>query len=205
MHAAANLVNSAAHSAPLQPVLPPSALRELTTGLARGDDAAWTQFHREHGPGIFRYLLAQTRGDHDLATEALQQTYLRVARYARPCDAAAMFASWLRTVARSALNDLRRRRRSFWELLRRRKETIPDDDPADAHNDATLSAALETALTQLTAADRALLEEKYLAGVDVRTLAMRLELSPKAVESRLTRARAELRRLIIAALPAHER
>ena len=177
-----------------------------TAGLARGDDTAWAQFHREHGPGIFRYLLAQTHGDHALATEALQQTYLRVARYARPCDVAAMFASWLRTVARSALNDLRRRRRSFWELLRRRAENTNDEtDAVDAHNDGALSTALETALAQLPTADRTLLEEKYFSGVEVRTLAARLNLTPKAVESRLTRARAELRRLVLAALSTHER
>lgn len=205
MHAAASLVNPVPHPAPIEPAVTPSALRELTSGLARGDDAAWTQFHREHGPGIFRHLLAQTHGDYDLAGEALQQTYLRVARYVRPCDAAPMFASWLRTVARSALNDLRRRRRTFWQLLRRRADDASSAaDPADADNDSALSEALETALARLTVADRTLLEAKYFTGLDVRTLATQLELSPKAVESRLTRARAELRRRILGALTTHE-
>ena len=52
-------------------------LRELTAALARGDDAAWAEFHRDYGPEIFRYVLGGTRGDYDLAAEALQQTYLR--------------------------------------------------------------------------------------------------------------------------------
>src|ERR1019366_3823114 len=97
----------------------PSPLRELTVGLARGDDAAWAEFHRDFGPGLFRYLLGATRGDYDLAGEALQQTYLRIARYARPCDSAPMFGGWLRVVAGSVLNDCRRHRRSFWNLLHR--------------------------------------------------------------------------------------
>src|SRR5215213_9994079 len=76
-----------------------SSLPELTRGLARGDDAAWATFHRDYGPELFRYLLGGTRGNYELAAEALQQTYLRIARYARPCDSAPQFESWLRRLA----------------------------------------------------------------------------------------------------------
>ncbi|MEO6246428.1 MAG: sigma-70 family RNA polymerase sigma factor [Opitutaceae bacterium] len=180
----------------------PSPLRDLTSGLARGDDEAWTEFHRDYGPGIFRQHLAATRGDHDLASEALQQTYLRIARHARPCDSAPMFTAWLRTVARSALHDCWRRRRTFWQLLR--NPLAAPEDASDENDDATLSEALESALNRLDAADRALLEQKYFSGLDVRSLAARLEITPKAVESRLTRARAELRRVLIDMLKSHE-
>jgi RNA polymerase sigma factor (sigma-70 family) len=182
---------------------PPAALLTLTTGLARGDDPAWAQFHRDYGPGLFRYLLGATRGDYDLAAEALQQTYLRVARYARPCDSAPMFGSWLRVVAGSVLNDCRRRRRSFRNLLHRPEARSEESAPDDA-NEERLFTALDAALAQLSVADRSLLEEKYLAGSDVRTLAGKLGVTPKAVESRLTRARAELHRHLIAALPRNE-
>ena len=100
MHAAASPLNAATCPARMEPAAAPSALHALTSGLARGNDLAWIEFHRDYGPGIFRQLLAATRGDHDLAGEALQQTYLRIARHARPCDSAPMFATWLRTVAR---------------------------------------------------------------------------------------------------------
>jgi RNA polymerase sigma factor (sigma-70 family) len=181
-------------------------LLTLTSGLARGDDVAWSKFHREYGPGIFRHLLAATRGDHDLASEALQQTYLRVARHARPCDQAGMFAAWLRVVARTALSDCRRRRLSFWQLLRRRF-----DDPSeraesgDANTaDDRLQSALEAALALLDAEDRALLEAKYFNGSDVRSLAEKRGLSVKATESRLTRARSALRHELARLLSRHE-
>jgi RNA polymerase sigma-70 factor (ECF subfamily) len=183
---------------------PASVLRELTSGLARGDDAAWAQFHREHGPGIFRSLLAATRGDHDLASEALQQTYLRVARYAKPCDSAPMFAGWLRVVARTALSDCRRRRMSFWQMLRRRHEDPSGKERSEETEDSQLQAALESALGLLAGEDRTLLEAKYFSGESVKAIADRLVLSPKAVESRLTRARSELRRHILTALARHE-
>jgi len=181
-----------------------SPLRELTAGLARGDDTAWAQFHRDYGPGIFRQLLAATRGDYDLASESLQQAYLRVARHARPCESAPMFASWLRLVARSALSDCRRRRRSFWALLSRRQADASEDAVSTTDEDRML-AALEVALAEVGPDARALLEAKYLLGSDVRTIALQLAISEKAVESRLTRARAELRQRLLVTLPHHEK
>ena len=185
---------------------PTSPLRELTTGLARGDDAAWAQFHRDYGPGIFRHLLAATRGDHDLASEALQQAYLRVARHARPCELESMFMAWLRVVARTALSDCRRRRMSFWQMLNRRRDdpSVDTDVEASGEDEDRLQAALESALAALDPGDRALLEAKYFSGAAVRTIAEQLAVSAKAIESRLTRARAELRRHLLARLARHD-
>ena len=177
-------------------------LRALTDALARGDDGAWIRFDREFGPAIFRQLVALTRGDFDLAKEAQQQAYLRVARHVRACDSRPMFAAWLRTVARTALLDCWRRRRSFADLLFRRSQQPPELDEPGA--DDRLSVALGRALEALTTADRDLLTAKYLDGLEVVTIAARLELTPKAVESRLTRARLALRREILAALSRHE-
>lgn len=202
MHGVANLLTAVSLSARMEPAAYPPRLRELTAALARGDDAAWTEFHRDYGPGLFRYLLGGTRGDYDLAAEALQQTYLRIARYARPCESAPVFGGWLRTLASSALNDCRRRRKSFWGLLARPEAAHGDE--ANTESDERVFGALDVALAHLDAADRALLEAKYFAGTDVRSLAVKLELTPKAVESRLTRARAELRRHLTLALSRHE-
>src|SRR6185369_15310959 len=131
MHGAAILLNAAGHAVRMESAAASPPLRELTGALARGDDAAWAEFHRDFGPGIFRYVLGGTRGDYDLAAEALQQTYLRVARYARPCEDRRQFEGWLRTLASSALNDCRRRRKSFWNLLQRREDS-PEESVSDA-------------------------------------------------------------------------
>ena len=180
----------------MQPAASPTPLRVLTTGLACGDDASWMQFHSEYGPAIFRQLLAATRGDHDLASEALQQTYLRIARHARPCDSGAQFASWLRLAAHSALSDCRRRRKSYFELLRHRAA----DPVGRIDDDGPLFVALDDSLAALAPEQRALLEAKYFQRESVQGIADRLGLSAKAVESRLTRARAELRERLSLAL-----
>lgn len=177
-------------------------LRRLTEAMARGEDGAWSEFNRTYGPAIFRQLLALTRGDHALAQDALQQTYLRVARHVRPCMAEAMFRTWLRTVARTALSDCWRRRRSFTDLLFRKWQEPPE--LADPAGDDALMEKLDHALTRLDAADRVLLESKYFSGLGVRALAEQLAITPKAVESRLTRARDALRRELLATLQRHE-
>jgi RNA polymerase sigma-70 factor (ECF subfamily) len=172
-------------------------LAGLTRRMAAGDDAAWQAFHREYGPLLFRILLAGTRGDPHLAAEARQRAYLRIARHVRLCDQPAMWLGWLRTVAHSALSDARRRDRSFADrLLRRAAE--PDTAPTEAEESA-LFTALDCALLQLAPASRSLIESKYLHGKSVVQLASEHTLTPKAVESRLTRAREELRVLLASA------
>ncbi|MDO8542723.1 MAG: sigma-70 family RNA polymerase sigma factor [Opitutaceae bacterium] len=197
-------LNARLLAARMEQTSPAAPLLALTAGLARGDDAAWAQFHRNYGPAIFRQLLGATRGDHDLASEALQQTYLRIAKHARPCDSEGMFMGWVRVVARTALSDCRRRRLTFWQLLNRRRAECSEADSAGDDGEQRLQTALDAALVSLDPGERALLEAKYFSGFDVRTIAETLGISPKAVESRLTRARAELRRRLLTLLAGHE-
>jgi RNA polymerase sigma-70 factor (ECF subfamily) len=171
-------------------------LAELTRRMSTGEDAAWQTFHREYGPILFRILLAGTRGDPHLAAEARQRAYLRISRHVRVCDQPAMWLGWLRTVAHSALSDARRRDRSFADrILRRAAE--PDIAPTEAE-ESELFTALDAALARLAPSARSLIESKYLHGKSVAQLANELTLTPKAVESRLTRAREELRALLAA-------
>ena len=183
----------------------PDGLAELSAGLASGDDAAWARFHAEHGGWIFRRLLSHARGDLDLAREALQLAYLRIARHARTTRSAAEFAVWLRLVARSALSDARRRRRGFWSFLQRHAEgaEVPVVEAENA-DDEFLSRALDRALARLPTPERHLLTEKYLQGRNLSSLAHTLALTPKALESRLSRARARLREIVLEEL-THEK
>ncbi len=110
-----------------------------------------------------------------------------------------VFSGWLRVVARTELSDCRRGHRRFLELLRRHRWNALTED-AISDEEEQLRDVLDAALTQLDPDDRALLEAKYFSGVQVRDIAEKLSLSSKAVESRLTRARATLRRQLLAAL-----
>ena len=171
------------------------ALAALTRALARGEDAAWQEFHRVQGRMLFRYLLTLTRGDPHRADEALQQTYLRVAKHVRVCDQPVQWEAWLRRVARTVLADQRRGEGRFWRMLFRRAEE-PESGDGDGGHEAELEilyGKLDAAMDGLPEEARRVLEGKYLRGLSVETLAAELGLSTKALESRLTRAREALR------------
>jgi len=171
------------------------ALAALTRALARGEDAAWLEFHRAQGRMLFRYLLALTRGDPHRADEALQLTYLRVAKHVRVCDRPVQWEAWLRRVARTVLADQRRGEGRFWRMLFRRAEEpgLSDMDGAHEAGLEALYAKLDAAMGGLPEEARRVLEGKYLRGLSVEALAAEFGLSTKAMESRLTRAREALR------------
>ena len=170
-------------------------LSELTKGMVAGEDGAWQQFHREYGPLIFRQLLGFSHGNPHLAQEALQHVYLRVARHVRISDNEVSWRSWLRTVSRSAISDTNRGYFRFWNLLRRRGDD-PTDTIAPEQTEESWLEKVDPALAALNLADRNLLEEKYFADRSVNAIAKDLGITSKALESRLTRARAHLRELL---------
>jgi RNA polymerase sigma factor (sigma-70 family) len=170
------------------------ALADLSRRMVRGDDEAWQAFHRTYGATLFRMLLGLTRGDPHRAAEGLQQAYLRISRHVRICDNERMWIGWLRLVARSALSDARRRDNRFLSFLTRwRSDPSANSAASSPDEDDQTLAALDASLATLDDDTRALLRAKYLEGRPVDAIANSLGLTAKAVESRLTRARAELR------------
>lgn len=182
----------------------PSALLTLTRAMAQGEDGAWQKFHETYGVTLFRILLCTTKGDSHLASEALQHAYMRIAKHIRPCENEAMWQSWLRVVARSAFHDCRRRDFRLRDLLRRREAEIDIfDDLSAPGNQGALLSILDDQLQALDPDTRLLLEQKYFHGRSVKDLASALSLSTKAVESRLTRARAVLRERVRLQMDKH--
>ncbi len=177
----------------------PPSLPLLTRGLAAGDEAAFRDFHALYFNRLYQFLLVVSHGQEAEAQEALQQTFLRVLRYARVFESEDEFWSWLKAVARSAARDSGRKQRRYVGLLERfallwRNSHQQHSAPAEH---ATLGAALEEELEKLAQADRRLLEAKYLEGTTVRELSAQTGLTEKAIESRLLRLRRELRQRIL--------
>jgi RNA polymerase sigma-70 factor (ECF subfamily) len=170
----------------------------MTHGLAAGDEGAFREFHAVYFDRLYQFLLVVARGQEDEAQEALQQTFLRVVRYARVFESEEVFWSWLKALARSAARDAGRKQQRYWALLRkfalfRRTETQAPEAPEEE----SLRAALEESLEALDAADRRLIEGKYLQGATVKELGAQMGLTEKAVESRLVRLRQQLRERLV--------
>lgn len=184
---------------------PASSIAALTAGLAAGEEAAYREFFAAYAGRLRRYLLVVCRGDEQAAADALQETMLRVARHARGFADEDAFWRWLAALARSAAVDGARRRGRYAALLARyvawfRPEPVA---VAPADDEGRLNALLDLGLAALPAADRELLRQRYDNRCSVRDLAEAAGISEKAVESRLGRLRAHLRRRLLERL-AHE-
>jgi RNA polymerase sigma factor (sigma-70 family) len=178
----------------------PTEIRRLTAGLAEGAEEAFAQFHACFFDRLLRYLLVVTRGDEEAAREALQQTFIRVARHARQFHDEKVFWDWLTVLARTAAIDGARKHRSYWRAISRyAREWIrpPPAPPASEDPDHLWQALLRAGLNALEDLERSLVEGKYLRGATVRELAAETGLTEKAVESRLTRARRDLRTFVL--------
>lgn len=170
----------------------------LTRRLAAGDEAAFREFHDRYFHPLYRFLLVVSRGSVIEAQEALQETLLRVARYARPFAEEDAFWCWLKMVARSAARDAGRKQHRYLNLLRNYAlRWLPIASPGEAAAEDAWSGPLEESLLALDAGDRQLVEGKYLRGATVRELAAQSGLTEKAVESRLLRLRRQLREQLL--------
>src|SRR5512136_2585698 len=67
----------------------------LTDGMSRGDEAAFQEFHQRYFSRLLRYLFVVAGGQEEVAREALQSAFVRVALHVRPFDAASAFWNWL--------------------------------------------------------------------------------------------------------------
>jgi RNA polymerase sigma-70 factor (ECF subfamily) len=164
----------------------------LTRAMVRGEEAAWVRFHHDYGGRIHRYALVLLKGDVETADEALQVTFTRMARHIREFNEEAVLWHWIarltRTVVIDELRKQGRREESLRELARERAiENEPGDWPE----------LVQQALAQMEMPERELLRRKYLEGETVREIARAGEDSEKAVESRMTRARARLRGIVL--------
>ena len=166
----------------------------LTAAMARGDEDAFREFHDAYFDRLLRYLFVVTRGEDEAARDALQETFIRVARHVRAFHSADAFWSWLTVLARSAARDGSRKRSRYGRLIAR--FTIlwqREPDEINPTEECDLETMLAEALALLDHTDRAIVEGKYLRGASMRMLASEVQLTEKAVESRLSRARKQLR------------
>jgi len=169
-------------------------IARLTRGLAAGSEDAFREFHARYFDRLYQFLLAVTGGQEQEAQEALQQTLLRVLRYAKEQTSEEVFWSWVKAVARSAARDGGRKQRRYIALLERFAVFRRNGTPAQAaEEEEGLRAVVEESLGELEPGDRKLIEGKYLEGATVKELCAGAGLTEKAVESRLLRLRKELR------------
>jgi len=172
--------------------------------MMRGDEDAFDRFFAGHFPGLYRFALTRLDHDEDAAEEAAQAAICKaIGKLATYRGEAALF-TWLCTFCRHEISAHYRRNRGL-ERGALPPEDTPEaraalesvvamfEDPGRVFDRAEIRRLVHVALDRLPPHYGSALEWKYIEGRSVREIADRLELSPKAAESLLTRARVAFR------------
>lgn len=183
--------------------------RVLVRRLLAGDEEAFDRFFEDHFDGLYRFALSRLDHDEELAREVVQSTMLKAIEKLDTYRGEAALFTWLCSVCRWEISGhFRKAAREpvagdtvAIEPTARPPEDEPglqavlaalaagEEGPEEALRHKEVARLVHLTLDHLPPHYGRALEWKYLQGVPVKEIAARLEMSPKAAESTLTRAR----------------
>ncbi len=176
--------------------------RQLVRRMLRGEEIAFEEFFNGYFARVYRFALARAGSD-DAAEEITQETFVKAMRHLASFRGDSALITWLCAICRREIGAwcLRTGRRVTVALeedepaVRARLEALAAaaEGPHDALQREELARLVRVALDLLPSRYGDILEWKYLHDVPVNVIAERLQTSPKAAESLLTRARAAFR------------
>jgi len=168
--------------------------RQLSTALAKGEEEAFNQLYDRYHRRLFRLALALGHGDESLACDAAEAALLKAASKLKAVAGEEHLWNWLARAARQHLSKDRRKHQRHPPPASLDALTCLVESAAP---ESALESTLDTALLLLEPADRQAVEWFYFDGLSHKEIAARLEATPKAVSSRLERARAKLRSALL--------
>jgi RNA polymerase sigma-70 factor, ECF subfamily len=150
-----------------------------------------------YAPGLFGYACALTRGDHALADDLVQSTFMAAARQWPTlrglCDAQRL--RWLQTTAGNLAISAFRRHEAFGDRLGR-LEAVFRPVPADTHAEAVSGIALQRcwqAIGDLPPQQHAVAVMRWLFAMTNRQIAVALGIADGTVAAHLSAVRGKLR------------
>jgi RNA polymerase sigma-70 factor (ECF subfamily) len=165
---------------------------ELLRAIAHGDRSAFDRLSRRHLDRAYGVALRMTGSRAD-AEDVVQDVFLRL--WTKP-DAwrpgQAQFSTWLYRVVVNRCLDLKRRPRSA-DLDSVEEPQDPDSNAEDTLLQAERNRALGGAVARLPERQRAAVVLTYTAGLRNAEAAAAMDISVKAFEALLVRAKRELR------------
>jgi len=176
---------------------------EVVTQVLRGQTALFEILMRRHNERIYRAARAIVRDEKE-AEDVMQQAYVSAYTHLRQFNAQARFSTWLTRIAiNEALGRVRRLGREEpiddeWaggEGLMRPDST---NDPERQAFSGELRALLEAAIDCLPDGAREVFVLREVEGLSTAEVAEALGVSDDVVKTRLSRARAALRRDLLA-------
>ncbi|MES2466853.1 MAG: sigma-70 family RNA polymerase sigma factor [Verrucomicrobiota bacterium] len=178
---------------------PPSTRsdRELLTSFVKtADGAAFATLTERHLGLVFGTACRRTRS-REMAQEAAQNTFCRLARHAPRIWVGNSLAPWLHAVALREAGTLMRAEAARQRALDRLAAfTSPEDSAASPSAPPPGSEHLDEALASLPEAARRILILRYLQGLSLREVACEEDTSEEAARKRITRALERLTHLL---------
>jgi RNA polymerase sigma-70 factor (ECF subfamily) len=151
-------------------------------------EAELVEIYREHNAPLYAFVSRRVGGDRTLAEDIVQDVWLRAVDHWPRRGTPDHPRAWLIRVARNLLVS----------HFRRRRPTPVDPVDLDLTADTAITerpsaaALVSWGLARMRRGQAALLEAFYFEGKSTREIAEELELSERAVEGRLRRARQNL-------------
>lgn len=174
---------------------------QLLRSIQMGDSAAWQELYQRYLSSAWRFAW-QLVGDRQFAEDLVAESLLALCRQASQLDPeSTKLFGWLRGVIRHKAMDHHRANARTTAAMDQRAD-VQSEIEQNKHLASRPSANLERSeqagdvlgvLDELDEIKRECLEWKYLDKLTVREMAARLDVTEKAVESILYRARLEFR------------
>ncbi len=145
-------------------------MKPLAERLADGDEHAFQSLYDSCCQRLFRFLVSKT-GSCDLAADALQETFLRAVRFRERLREVNSLEAWMFTIARREAD------RILTRSTRMRHSGLVDAEGIQQHampdrlSRVDDRGELETALAELTIAEREVLELHIYGGLTFREVA----------------------------------
>lgn len=162
---------------------------ELMQQLRGGSEAALRQLIERHRERLYR-LAYHLLNDSDAASDAVQETFIRLWKHSRRYDPSKSLSTWLCTIcARRCYDELRRRYRHFSLITALPTEAVsPDDMAADE-----LLGLLQQVVASLPPKQRTVYQLREIEGLSADEVAIATRMSADNVKANLYVARTAVR------------
>ncbi|MBX3738685.1 MAG: sigma-70 family RNA polymerase sigma factor [Candidatus Didemnitutus sp.] len=169
---------------------------ETMLALQRGEQLALNRLMARWERPLRSFLYRSTRNEHD-ALDLAQETFVRVYQHRARYRAGARFSTWMFQIALNLARDhARRAHRRPTDALETAPEQFTAQTPRRAVADAEAAAAVRAAVVELPDDLREAVLLSEFQDLSHAEIAEIVGATPKAIETRLYRAREKLRTLL---------
>jgi RNA polymerase sigma-70 factor, ECF subfamily len=168
----------------------------LLAASGQGDSEAFAELVNRHQAWAWR-LAYRFLGETQNTEDVVQESFLRLLQAAPRFSPRAAFRTYFyRIITRLCLDQARKKHPIYMDCMPDASD--PDPDPASQLMHREMSATVRAALAKLPVNQRMAVVLRYYEGLDYRGIVEAMQISPKAVERLLSRARQRLRALLSA-------